>query len=249
MSYEAFGSITAVGRRFKLVLLDKDGHETAAVDESSGLLGRVAFVNANQIVYHKTTLKEPTVDNYYLYDISKKKIQRLTFKNQDGSVFDNEPINHLETMDGDKLLLSYYPEALKVVDLSDLIARPFPALASYRQGTLKGPAKSLECVSLMFQTKNEFLFKGCPIKDESYFASVYKYNPVDDNIVHVFDSPGKAGLMANLDVARNTGVVAYVLYVPKGGYSIFIRDGDYQTPRHMKINLGAYKDMLTCGRH
>ena len=147
VSYAAYGGITGVDRKFKLVLLDKDGHETATVDESGGLLGLVAFVNANQIVYHKTTPEEPTVDKYYLYDISKKTIQRLIFKNPDGSIFDNEPINDLGTMDGDKIILRYYPEKLKVVDLSDLIARPFPALTSYRQGTLKGPVKSLECMS------------------------------------------------------------------------------------------------------
>ena len=250
VSYEAYGSITAVGRKFKLVLLDKDGRETAAVDESDALLDSLVFVNANQIVYHKTAYDGPTLDRYYLYDISKKTIKLLTFKNPDGSIFDNKPINHLETMDGDKITLSYSPEALKVVDLSDLIAKPFPALTSYHQGTLKGTgAKAIRCMDIVFRVKNDFLFEGCPAKSEVHFWSMYKYNPTGDEITHVFDSPGELGLMANLDVAKNTGAVAYVLYVPKGGYSIFVRDGDYQTPRHVKINLGAYKDMLTCGRH
>ncbi len=101
----------------------------------------------------------------------------------------------------------------------------------------------------MYQVGNEFLFAGCPAKDEVYFASWYKYNPTENAITHLFNSPGESGLRANFDVARNTGAVAYVLYVPGGGQSIFIRDGDYQTPRRVKINLGAYKNVLTCGRH
>ena len=248
VSYKSYGSITAVGRSFKLVLLDKDGHETATVDESDNLLGNVAFVNANQIVYHKTTPEEPTVDKYYIYDISKKTIQLLTFKNPDGTIFDNKPINDLRTMDGDKIILSYHPESLKVVDLSDLVAKPFPALTAYRQGTLKGSPRAVNCASLMFQARNEFLFKGCSARQEVYAWSMYKYDPADNAITRLFDSPGELGQLANLDVARNTGAVAYVLYVPDGRQSIFIRDGDYQTPRRVKINLGAYKNMLTCGR-
>ncbi len=247
VSYKSYGSITAVGRSFRLVLLDKDGHETATVDRSDGLLGLVTFVNANQIVYHKST--EPTVDKYYLYDISKKTIQLLTFKNPDGSIFDNKPINGLAAMDGDKVVLSYYPEKLKVVDLSDLVAKPFPALTAYKQGSLNGvEAKTVRCINLVFQVKNEFLFEGCPAKRGAYFWSMYKYNQMDNAVTHLFNSPGELGQMANLDVASNTGAVAYVLYAPGGGQSIFIRDGDYQTPRRVKINLGAYKNMLTCGR-
>ena len=250
VSYRSYGSITAVGRSFRLVLLDKDGHETATVDEFGGLLGRVTFVNANQIVYHKTTPEEPTVDKYYLYDISKKTIQLLAFKNPDGSVLDNKPIDDLGTMDGDKVVLSLHPDSLMVADLSDLIAKPFPASTSYQQGTLKGAdAKGFGCAHEMFQTKNEFLFEGCPAKRGAYFSSWYKYSPKENTITHLFDSPGELGQLANFDIARNTGAVAYVLYVPGGGQSIFIRDGDYQTPRRVKINLGAYKSRLSCGQY
>ena len=246
MSYVAYGGITGVDRKFKLVLLDKDGHETATVDESDNLLDLVAFVNANQIVYYKNISKD-RMDKYYLYDISKKTIQLLTFKNPDGSIFDNKPIGHLETMDGNKITLSYSPEALKVVDLSDLIAKPFPALTSYHQGTLKGTdAKAARCMHIVFQIKSDFLFEGCPARDEAYAWSMYKYNQTDNTVTSLFDSPGELGQLANVDVARNSGTVAYVLNIPSGGESIFIRDGDYQTPRHVKINLGAYKDMLSC---
>ncbi len=255
VSYKSYGSVTAVGRRFKLVLLDKDGHETVAVDETDNLLGYVTFVNTNQIVYHKNTQEDRT-DKYYLYDISKKTIQLLKFKNPDGSDFDNSLVNHLGTMDGDKITFEIKAksvDSLKVVTLSDLTLKPLPLITAYREGRLKGSSEAnlaiLKCVSAVFQTGSELLFKGCPVKFESYFASVYKYNPEDNVITHLFNSPGKSGLIANLDVARNTGAVAYVLYVPGGGQSIFIRDGDYQTPRRVKINLGAYKNMLTCGRH
>jgi hypothetical protein len=212
-------------------------------------------VNANQIVYHKTTAKEPMVDNYYLYDISKKSIQRLTFKNPDGTVFDNSLVNDLGTVDGDKITLEIKAksiDSLKSVSLSDFIVRPLPLITAYREKKMRGSNEDnfaiLRCAGRTFQVKSELVFAGCPAKQEVYFESLYKYNPTDNTITHIFDSPGEAGLMANFDVARNSGTVAYVLYVPKGGYSIFIRDGDYQTPRHVKINLGAYKDMLTCGR-
>ncbi len=140
VSYKSYGSITAVGRIFKLVLLDKDGHEIATVDESDNLLGNVAFVNANQIVYHKNT-SEDRIDRYYLYDISKKTVQPLTFKNPDGSIFDNSLVNDLGTMDGDKITFEIKAksvESLRVVSLSDFTVRPLPIITAYREKTLKG---------------------------------------------------------------------------------------------------------------
>ena len=143
-------------------MLDKDGHETAALDESKYEIGLSAFLDANRVIYKRYT--GPLQAEIVVYDIVKRTKEIVTFRKQDGTPLNTPAIHSLRGMEDGKVLVGIgeYP-SYYVADPVSGAAVPFSLEIDASEGKLRGPRGSHLAVGHVAPGRGHFIFDGGPV--------------------------------------------------------------------------------------
>ena len=242
---DTLGAEFVVSQRFRLFLLDKDGHETAALDENNNAISIPAFLDADQIIYAKDT--GPLKSEIVVYDIAQHTKTTVTFRKQDGTPLDSYAIHSLRGMEDGKVLVGIgeYP-SYYIADPVSGAAVPFSLEIDASEGKLRGPGGSHLAVGHVAPGRGRFIFDGGPANKVVYAWGAYRYSPRDNTVAHLFD---EVGITQGFDAAAGDGTIVYVFDKSDGPGSLFevvIRRGNYATAQTLPVDLGPEQPWGKC---